>query len=369
MEENRKEVRLVKQIAAGLMGLMIYSALAGYIGWAVFIWLRSFSFPVNGWLFTFICILLAFSYLIGMLGHKWMGFTIVGSYWMAFFQYALLVVPVAHGVVLVLEHPRAVQIAGVASVILLLLIYLIGTFLAYSPVIRQKEIVVKGSSEDVNIVVASDFHLGVLSGKRHLERFVTLSNSLEPDVVLLAGDLVDDDPIWYARYGMAEVMRKLTSKYGIYGVLGNHEYYGKKIPLLVRVMEESSVKILRDETIDIAGKFYLTGREERTNGRRNLLQSLKPEGNLPWIVMDHTPSDLKTPVQLAADFHISGHTHKGQMWPNHLITKRVFDLDYGYRQDGNTHFLVSSGFGFWGPPIRIGSRSELWMVHIKFQNI
>ena len=179
---------------------------------------------------------------------------------------------------------------------------------------------------------------------------------------------MDDDPVWYARYGMSEVMRKLKTEYGVFGVLGNHEYYGKKIPLLVRVMEESGVKILRHETIEIAGQFYLTGREERTNDKRTALENLKPEGSLPWIVMDHTPSDLKTPVELGVDFHISGHTHKGQMWPNHLITKRVFELDYGYRLKEATHFLVSSGFGFWGPPLRIGSRSELWAVRIRFVN-
>lgn len=359
----------MKQIAAGLAGLIIYCALAGYIGWAVYVWLLSFSLTVNGWFFAFFWTALAFSYLVGMLGHKWLGFTIVGSYWMAFFQYALMLVPVAHLSVIAIDHPQEVQIIGSMAAFLLLLIYLIGTFLAYSPVIRHKEVVVKGSGEDLNIVIASDFHLGVLSGKRHLERFVSMSNGLEPDLILLAGDLVDDDPIWYARYGMSEVMRKLTSKYGVFGILGNHEYYGKKIPLLVRIMEESGVTILRDDTIEIGGKLYLTGREERTNRKRELLESLKPGGDLPWIVMDHTPSDLKTPVGLEADFHISGHTHKGQMWPNHLITKRVFDLDYGYRQYGNTHFLVSSGFGFWGPPIRIGSRSELWMVRMKFQNI
>ncbi|WP_422124102.1 metallophosphoesterase [Planococcus sp. X10-3] len=357
----------MKKIAAGLAVLMIYGALAGYIGWAMFSWLLSFSLPVNAWLFALIWAVLAFSYLIGAIGHKWLGFTIAGSYWFGFFQYALLLVPVAQLAVIAVDHPREVQIIGAVTAILLLLIFAVGTFLAYSPVVRQKEITVKGRGEDLDIVIASDFHLGVLSGKRHLERFVTMSNRLEPDLVLLAGDLVDDDPIWYARYGMSETMKQLTSKYGVFGILGNHEYYGKKIPLLVRVMEESGVRILQDETIEIDGKIHLSGREERTNRNRQSLESLKPVEKLPWIVMDHTPSDLKTPLELGVDFHISGHTHKGQMWPNHLITKRVFDLDYGHRQDGSTHFLVSSGFGFWGPPIRIGSRSELWKVRIKFQ--
>src|SRR5690606_18625308 len=241
-------------------------------------------------------------------------------------------------------------ILGNAVALIFLLIFIAGTFLAYSPVVRHLEITVdRPVADPLHIVVGSDFHLGVLSGRRHLKRFVTRANKLNSDVVLLAGDLVDDDPVWYARYGMKEEMEKLEAKLGVYGVLGNHEYYGKKIPLLVKLMESSGVNILRDETILVGNRFYLTGREDRTNGKRHALQLLQPKDKLPWIIMDHTPSDLKTPVQLGADLHISGHTHKGQMWPNRFITRKVFELDYGHRLAGKTHLLVSSGFGFWGP--------------------
>lgn len=82
--------------------------------------------------------------------------------------------------------------------------------------------------------------------------------------------------------------------------------------------------------------------------------------------MNHTPNDLDEPAKLGVDFHVSGHTHKGQMWPNHLITKRIFELDYGHLEKKKMHALVSSGYGFWGPPTRIGSRSELWVVDLKF---
>ncbi|HSI66991.1 MAG TPA: metallophosphoesterase, partial [Planococcus sp. (in: firmicutes)] len=155
----------MKKIAAGLAGLVIYIALAGYIGWAVFVWLLSFSMPVNGWVFAFFWTVLAFSYLIGMLGHKWLGFTIVGAYWMAFFQYGLLLVPLSHLSVIVIDHPQGVQIIGSLAALVFLLIYLIGTYLAYSPIVRRKEIIVKGSGEELTVVIASDFHLGVLSGK------------------------------------------------------------------------------------------------------------------------------------------------------------------------------------------------------------
>ena len=128
------------------------------------------------------------------------------------------------------------------------------------------------------------------------------------------------------------------------------------------------MQMLLDETILVGNRFYLTGQEDLTNKDRVPLASLKPEDKeLPWFVMNHTPNDLNTPMEVGADFHVSGHTHRGQMWPNHLITSRLFEVDYGHKQKQQMHALVSSGFGFWGPPTRIGSQSELWIVDITFK--
>ncbi|ETP69097.1 phosphoesterase [Planococcus glaciei] len=358
----------MKIIASIIGSLAIYLALVAYLGWNVYIWIDSWAQWIYPTLFGVVWLLTAFSFFIGRLGHRFLAFTIIGAYWFAFLEYALLLFPVANLVSLFWEGTQEALTLGNAVAVIFLLIFIAGTFLAYSPVVRNLEIAVdRPVAEPLHLVIGSDFHLGILSGRRHLKRFVTHANKLNPDVVLLAGDLVDDDPVWYARYGMKEEMEKLEAKLGVYGVLGNHEYYGKKIPLLVKLMESSGVNILRDETILVGNRFYLTGREDRTNGKRHALQLLQPKDKLPWIIMDHTPSDLKTPVQLGADLHISGHTHKGQMWPNRFITKKVFELDYGHRLAGKTHLLVSSGFGFWGPAIRIGSRSELWSIKMKFE--
>lgn len=356
----------MKKFAAIAGAFSIYFALISYLGWNTYIWINAWL-AVEPWLFASLWAIIAFSFFIGRLGHNWLAFTIIGSYWFAFLQYAIVLFPVANLVSLLVEWPREAFFIGNAVAIMLILILAIGTYLAYSPVVRELEITVgEMPAEPLHLVVGSDFHLGVLSGKRHLKRFVDKTNALNPDAVLLAGDLVDDDPVWFARYGMQDEMERLTATLGVYGVLGNHEYYGRKIPLHVKLMEDSGVRILRDETILVADRFYLTGREDRTNGERHALGALAPQKDLPWIIMDHTPSDLKMPVHLGADFHISGHTHKGQMWPNGLITNKIFELDYGHRLIEKTHFLVSSGFGFWGPPIRIGSRSELWSVRMTF---
>ncbi|MDN7241905.1 metallophosphoesterase [Planococcus sp. N028] len=355
-------------ITASIGMLAIYSSLSAYIGWNVYVWLQHLI-PLNPWLFALLWFLWVFSFLIGRMGHQWLLFSIMGSYWFAFFEYAVLLTPIANIASLFITAENPALVVGTIEAVVLLLIFVSGSFLAYNPIVRKLEITVDAPEADpLHIVLASDFHLGVLSGKNHLQRFVKKSNSLKPDVVLLAGDLVDDDPIWYARYGMSEVMGELKAKLGVYGILGNHDYYGKKIPLLVQLMEKSGVSILRDETISVENRFYLTGREDRTFRDRPLLETLKPKSDdLPWIVMDHTPPKLSEPTRLGVDLQVSGHTHKGQMWPNRFITKKVFDLDYGHRQINKSHFLVSSGFGFWGPPIRIGSRSELWSIKMNFK--
>lgn len=159
----------------------------------------------------------------------------------------------------------------------------------------------------MRIVVASDLHLGILSNKRHLQNFVDLSNIAKPDLVLLAGDLIDDDPMRFINKGMGDVMKQLTTTYGVYGVLGNHEYYGGEIPRLKQAMLDANVQILMDETISVENRFIITGREDRTNKNRLPLQALAPESkDLPWIVMDHTPEDIQTPKNFRCRFPFIG---------------------------------------------------------------
>lgn len=304
--------------------------------------------------------------IIGRIHETLRPFSIIGNYWMFLFQYGLMLFLIAN-LVIWLTPLKSVSIVGSVVAGVLLLLFAVGTYNAYSPVVKHLEVAIDKKGEPLRLVVASDFHLGLLSNKTHLSRFVKLSNEADPDAVLLVGDLVDDDPLWFVAYGMVDVMKQLKSTYGVYGVLGNHEYYGGKIPLLVKEMNDANVQILMDETIQVGEAFYLTGQEDITNKHRSDLTDLKPANSeLPWFVMNHTPNDLQTPTNIGVDLHFSGHTHRGQMWPGNLVTQRIFELDYGHKQKDQMHALVSSGFGFWGPPTRIGTRAELWVVDVQF---
>ena len=359
----------MKKITGAVLAILLYLAIVFYFGYSVIIWFDLY-FPINRLLFGVVWGLVAFGFIIGRISHKLRLFSIIGSYWFFVMQYGVILFPIA--TVFTWVFPTYLNVIGWIVLGIFLFLFLLGTYNAYTPVVRELSIVLpkkESKLESIKVVVASDFHLGLLSNKAHLSRFVKKANAENPDLVLLAGDLVDDDPVWFVQKGMSEVMKQLQSTYGIYGVLGNHEYYGKKIPQLVEEMASSNVRMLLDETILVADSFYLTGREDLTNKKRKQLSELSPEKmDLPWFVMDHTPSNLLIPEKEKVDFHVSGHTHLGQMWPNHLFTRKIFELDYGYKQKGSLHAIVSSGFGFWGPPIRLGSQSELWSVNIKLEN-
>lgn len=354
----------LKKLSLFILVFPLYNGVVLYLGWNVYEFLGIDAVEI----FSIIWIIWAYSLLIGMISRKLSVFQVAGYYWFAFVQYGLMLFPIANLLIWITpaNFERAIEWIIFA---LMIIIFAIGIYRAYSPVTRKLTVEVKNdlkAGEELKVVVGSDFHFGPVMGKGQLEKFVRKSNAENADLVFLAGDLVDDIPYWYMKHQLKDTMRELKSTYGVFGILGNHEYYGKQIPETVYQMEQSNIKMLLDETIEIPGVCMITGREDITNKSRKKLEDLKVDNGLPWLIMDHTPTDIDTPAQLAADLQVSGHTHRGQMWPNQLITKRTFPLDYGYVQKGSLHAITTSGFGFWGPPLRTNSRAELWAVTIKF---
>ena len=346
--------------------IIIYAIVHLFFGWSIKQWLISIGIFKGEFVFWLLLYLIAYGIQIGRMKSRFKLVIAASNYWLFFVQYGVFMSLLSLLIVMLTPFNR-VDLLGYLSFIVLLVLLGVGHIQAYRPVKRHLSIKINKQGKPLRLVIGSDFHLGVLSHKRHLQKFVDMSNAEAPDLVILAGDIVDDHPKWYVKEGMPQVMRQLRSNYGVYGVLGNHEYYGGSIGYLVEVMRNSNVTMLIDETVLIDNRIYLTGQEDSLNRFRKPLVDIKPEDHsLPWIVINHTPNDLQTPANEGVDLHISGHTHKGQMWPNSLVTRRMYELDHGYKQKQNMHVIVSSGFGFWGPPIRLGSRSELWVVDIEF---
>lgn len=229
---------------------------------------------------------------------------------------------------------------------------------------------VSGPSE-VKILMASDIHLGALIGENRERRFVEIIQAQKPDLVLLCGDLVDGEIAPVLRKNLGKHIQEIKTPLGVWAISGNHEYIGgidKTLPYLKSI----NIKVLIDETVVLSNGIQLVGRNDRA-GRRgpvgmkplsDLIQELDPEK--PIVVMNHQPYDLSEASDNQVDLHLSGHTHHGQLWPFNFLTRSIFELSYGYLKKGNTHFYVSSGYGTWGPSVRIGNRPEVVVFKLKF---
>ncbi|MEI6764566.1 MAG: metallophosphoesterase [Bacteroidota bacterium] len=229
-----------------------------------------------------------------------------------------------------------------------------------------------GTLHQLNIVMASDIHLGNLVGKNRMGSIVAQINALNPDIVLFAGDVTDEDLRPVIENNLGAMITSIRSKYGVYAITGNHEYIGGAVKA-VKYLEEHGVKMLRDTAITIDNSFCLAGRNDKDSRRFTGIER-KPfdevlkdaDKNLPLILMDHQPFNLELSENAGVDLHLSGHTHNGQMWPLNYITGALFELDWGYKKRGNTNYYVSCGAGTWGPPVRTGNRPEIVNIVLHF---
>lgn len=225
----------------------------------------------------------------------------------------------------------------------------------------------------LNIVMASDFHITPVNDGKLLKQIVEKINSLKPDIILLPGDIVDEKTKILIRMDAGKTLQKLTAKYGVYASTGNHEFI-TGVKQSVEFLQEHGVNVLRDTSIKIDNKFYISAREDRSKNsfsrsqRKSIDEVLGGvDKNFPIILLDHTPMQLVEAMNNDVTLQLSGHTHHGQMFPINLITNAIYEMSWGYLKKGNTHYYVSSGAGTWGPPVRIGSRSEIVSIKIIFE--
>jgi len=194
-----------------------------------------------------------------------------------------------------------------------------------------------------------------------------------PDLVLLGGDIVDEDLGPVIRSNLGDSLKKLKAPLGVIGVTGNHEYIGGA-DQAVKYLSDHGVKMIQDTIFIINNKICIVGREDRDKRnfagtkRKDFQEVMKDVNhNLPVILLDHQPFELDEKAKAGVDLTLSGHTHHGQMWPLNYITKAIFEVSWGYKKKENMHVYVSSGVGGWGPPVRVGNRPEIVLIHLKFK--
>ncbi|WEK54102.1 MAG: metallophosphoesterase [Candidatus Cohnella colombiensis] len=359
-----------------LVALVVYSLLVYYIGRSGW----SFFKPSNatGWKWIYIgcVVLLSTSFLLGRIGHGTIILQVIGSYWIMLFCLLLLLLPIVHICIWLLGYTRlprhrVKRVAGIVILITLITCIAYGSYNAYSPVVRTYEIEIENealANEKLSIVMAADMHFGHLSGSNHAKRLVSQVNALHPDLVLFPGDLIDDDIRPYLNKGIDEILQGIESTYGVYASLGNHDKDKGTMKELIASLERSNMTLLYDESITIADKFTLIGRKDKSDPDRAQLSELLVEVDQtkPLFLLEHQPYELGTAADQGIDLMVSGHTHRGQIAPAHLFTQMIYENDWGYLLKGSMHSIVTSGYGFWGPPIRIGSQSEIVHIIVTF---
>lgn len=212
----------------------------------------------------------------------------------------------------------------------------------------------------LRIVMASDLHIGYHNRRAELARWVDMINAEKPDMVLIAGDIIDMSVRPLVEERMAEEFLRLTAP--VYACLGNHEYYSGE-PQARQFYRDARIRLLRDEAVTAAG-ICIIGRDDRTNRHRKSLGAImrQADRSLYTILLDHQPYSLEQAERQGIDLQLSGHTHHGQVWPVSWITDMVYECAYGRHRRGRTDYYVSSGLGIWGGKYRIGTRSEYLVI-------
>ena len=296
--------------------------------------------------YTYIFLFLSSSYLIArFLERAWISplsdaFTWVGSFWLAlmfYFLMLLLVIDLLRLIHLLLPiYPAFLTKDPVktrywlllSSITLVCIVVFSGYINAVSPRVKRLTISIPkkaGNLKTLNIAMASDIHMGTLIGPRRTLQLVNMINSLQPDIILFAGDIVDEDLAPVIRHDLGKSLKLLRAPLGVYAITGNHEYIGGA-ERAVKYLQEHGVTMLRDTSLMIASSFYVAGRDDRDKSRfsgkerKSLAEVLSGVNKtLPVILMDHQPFHLDDVSAAGVDLQLSGHTHHGQIWPLNYI--------------------------------------------------
>lgn len=221
----------------------------------------------------------------------------------------------------------------------------------------------KPLKQPVRIALFSDTHFGHVIGHWHIRRLAEIVEREQPDILLLAGDIMDDLPNVYQERNMAAALRKIQAPLGQYAVLGNHDNYRFVQSLIVEETEKGGFTVLRDEVRNIADTFILVGRRDKEEPRQTP-QELIADSDLPIVVLDHQPADMDAITQTDADLMLVGHTHAGQIFPGTLLVKLFQTYTHGHYHHNGVQLIVTSGFGLWGVPLRIGTRAEVAIIDL-----
>lgn len=314
------------------------------------------------------------------------------SIWMGVFFYLicfLAIFEIVNGIFKLFKNkrmPRQIRIperismpkqtAGLIVILLTILTSTYGVMNAYQVDVKRVDIEVDDLNGTVDIAVLADIHLGTVGGKDYLEMLVEKTNSLEPDIVLIPGDIADNDAV--LTDDIFSPLKDLEAP--AYFVTGNHEIMMDNKELK-SILNRSGVRVMDNEVIEthgiqLVGLRYMSadegsGEDSFADQGNQTLKSVLPTLNLsddsPVVLMHHSPVGIRYAQEAGVDLYIAGHTHGGaQIFP---LTAIVGPLSYDYYKDHHQYkgmdVYVSEGAGFWFLPMRVGTDSEITLIRLS----
>ena len=326
---------------------------------------------------------------------------VTSNYFLGIFVYILMIVLSADIIRLILKyvfhaswiHSRvAFAIAGAICIFSVLLISIRGIYHAKHINATPYEVTVDksaGELDSLKIVLIADTHFGYNAGTIHAKEIVKKINKQNPDLVCIAGDIFDNE--YEALQNpdkIAKTLAGIKSRYGSFGVFGNHDVTERLLggfsvtskenevrdPRFEEFAKKAGIQMLDDEVTLIDDAFYLVGRKDVQKPGDGTTNRMEPEeilGDLnktkPIIVLEHQPKQLGELEAAGADMQLCGHTHDGQMFPGNLTIKLMWENACGYLTKGHLHSIVTSGVGVWGPAMRVGTDCEICPITVHFQ--
>jgi len=235
--------------------------------------------------------------------------------------------------------------------------------------IRLKKL--PSSLNGLRLVQLTDMHIGLTIGRDFVEDVVRKVNALEPDIVAITGDLIDGsvEDLGAAVAPLGEIQARL----GTFFVTGNHEYYSGADSWLmflgtlgIRVLRNEHVELSKDgETIHLAGVDDWTAHQFGNGHGSDMARAMAGrDASKPVILLAHQPIQFEEARAHGVDLQISGHTHGGQIFPFGLLTRLAQPFLSGLHQRGDSQIYVSSGTGYWGPPMRIAAPAEITLIEL-----
>ncbi|MDR0330514.1 MAG: metallophosphoesterase [Chitinispirillales bacterium] len=310
----------------------------------------------------------------------------LGSYWAGFFIYSLMFFIAADAAITACRLwkiipspiPPGIRLyAGLVAISLTLALIIYGAINANHLRITSYDVSLRGKSlpGGMKIELVSDLHLGATGSEKRLEKTVAAINEQKPDLVCMAGDIFNDSyPAVRDPERVSLLFKSISATHGVYACLGNHDG-GKTLGEMTALLQRSNVNLLNDDYVVIDGRIALIGRLDgrpiggfggmRRGDISGMMESI--DKSLPIIVMDHNPKSIHSYQNGSADLVLSGHTHRGQLFPANLITKAIYAADYGryQKEAGSPILIVTSGAGTWGPPMRVGTFCEVASISVS----